>query len=40
MAGGGDYGVFADGRYPLVNTILDMQNWLNTQEIISNMGKE
>ena len=40
MAGGGDYGVFADGRYPLTNTILDMQNWLKTQEMISNTKKE
>ena len=40
MAGGGDYGVFADGRYPLTNTILDMQNWLKTREMISNNKKE
>jgi hypothetical protein len=28
MAGGGDYGVFEDGRYHLTNTIMEMQDWL------------
>lgn len=35
MAGGGDYGVFEDGRYHLTKTIMDMQDWLQTQEKIS-----
>jgi len=34
MAGGGDYGVFEDGRYHLTKTIMDMQDWLQTQERI------
>ncbi len=28
MAGGGDYGVFADGRYQLSRTLADMHEWL------------
>ena len=28
MAGGGDYGVFADGRYALSRQIVDLQDWL------------
>jgi len=35
MAGGGDYGVFEDGRYHLTNTLLEMQNWLETRDMIS-----
>jgi hypothetical protein len=35
MAGGGDYGVFEDGRYHLTNTILEMQNWIETRDMIS-----
>ena len=35
MAGGGDYGVFADGRYHLTNTLLEMQSWLETRDMIS-----
>lgn len=29
MAGGGDYGVFAGGRYQLSQTLLEIQDWLN-----------
>jgi len=29
MSGGGDYGVFADGRYQLNQSIAEMQDWLN-----------
>jgi hypothetical protein len=35
MAGGGDYGVYADGRYHLTNTLLEMQSWLETRDMIS-----
>lgn len=31
MAGGGDYGVFAQGRYELSNNLAHMQDWLNQQ---------
>ncbi len=32
MAGGGDYGVFEDGRYHLTKTVMDLQDRLNLQE--------
>jgi hypothetical protein len=32
MAGGGDYGVFEDGRYHLTKTLMEMSDWLQTQE--------
>jgi len=28
MGGGGDYGVFADGRYQLSKTIVELNDWL------------
>lgn len=34
MAGGGDYGVFEDGRYHLTNAIMDMQDWRQTRDLI------
>jgi hydroxylamine dehydrogenase len=35
MAGGGDYGVFEIGRYQLTRSILEMQDWLDTREMIA-----
>jgi hydroxylamine dehydrogenase len=35
MAGGGDYGVFEDGRYHLTKTVMDLQDWLNTRDLIA-----
>lgn len=32
MAGGGDYGVFADGRYQLTNKLFYLLEWLNDKE--------
>ena len=32
MAGGGDYGVFEDGRYHLTNAVLELQSWLDMQK--------
>jgi len=29
MGGGGDYGVYADGRYQLTQALLEMNDWLN-----------
>jgi hypothetical protein len=29
MGGGGDYGVFGDGRYELNKAIMDLQDWLD-----------
>ena len=34
MAGGGDYGVFEIGRYQLTRSIMEMQDWLDTREMI------
>lgn len=35
MAGGGDYGVFADGRYHLNQRITDLKDWLEIRNAIS-----
>ncbi|MFC1812131.1 multiheme c-type cytochrome [Thermodesulfobacteriota bacterium] len=35
MAGGGDYGVYEDGRYHLTNALLEMQSWLETRDMVS-----
>jgi hypothetical protein len=40
MAGGGDYGVFEDGRYHLTNALLEMQSWLETRDMISSLKKK
>jgi hypothetical protein len=32
MGGGGDYGVFADGRYQLSRAILEIDDWLRLQK--------
>jgi hypothetical protein len=32
MGGGGDYGVFADGRYQLSRTLLELDDWLRLQK--------
>jgi len=34
MAGGGDYGVFANGRYFLSRVIMDLHDWLDTRKRI------
>ncbi len=34
MAGGGDYGVFEDGRYHLTKALMEMQDWLQTRDLI------
>ena len=32
MAGGGDYGVFAEGRYHLSKSMLELSDWLKLQK--------
>lgn len=32
MGGGGDYGVFADGRYHLMKTLREMEDWLELRK--------
>jgi hypothetical protein len=34
MAGGGDYGVFEDGRYHLTRVLMDMHDWQQTRDLI------
>ena len=34
MAGGGDYGVFEDGRYHLSKALMHMQDWKRTRDLI------
>jgi hypothetical protein len=31
MGGGGDYGVFADGRYHLMKAVRELEDWLQTR---------
>ena len=34
MAGGGDYGVFEDGRYHLTKSIMELDEWLKMRELL------
>lgn len=38
MAGGGDYGVFADGRYQLKQTIMELHDWLEEHRALERLG--
>ena len=40
MGGGGDYGVYADGRYHLSQTILEMNDWLMLNQRLKTIEKE
>ena len=35
MGGGGDYGVYADGRYQLSQALLELNDWLNLRRKIN-----
>jgi hypothetical protein len=39
MAGGGDYGVFARGRYQLSQTIVELNDWLNLRKQLFSRSK-
>jgi hypothetical protein len=39
MGGGGDYGVFADGRYQLSRTVLELEDWLKLQKKLDAASK-
>jgi cytochrome c553 len=39
MGCGGDYGVFADGRYELNKTIMDLQDWLELRKLLPPVKK-
>ncbi len=38
MAGGGDYGTFADGRYQLKRTIMELHDWLDEHRARQRLG--
>ena len=38
MAGGGDYGVFADGRYQLSRTMADLHEWLAQRRMLETVN--
>jgi hydroxylamine dehydrogenase len=40
MAGGGDYGVYADGRYHLNQALQEMNDWLKIHEKLNSSGKK
>jgi hypothetical protein len=40
MAGGGDYGVFAGGRYQLSQTLLELNDWLKLQKKLEAASKK
>ena len=40
MGGGGDYGVFADGRYHLSRTVLELEDWLKLQKKLEAASKK
>jgi hypothetical protein len=40
MAGGGDYGVFADGRYQLTQTIMELHEWLDQRRTQESLAAE
>ncbi len=40
MGGGGDYGVFADGRYHINDRIAYIKDWLDTRKDIENLSKK
>ena len=40
MAGGGDYGVFAGGRYQLSTTLLELNDWLELRKKLDSASKK
>lgn len=40
MAGGGDYGVFAGGRYQLSQTLMELDDWLKLQQKLDAASKK
>lgn len=40
MAGGGDYGVFAGGRYQLSQTLLELNDWLEMRKRLESVSKK
>jgi len=40
MGGGGDYGVFSDGRYQLSKTLLELNDWLDLRKELDSVSKK
>ena len=40
MAGDGDYGVFADGRYHISKAIMELNEWLAQQKAIEDAREQ
>jgi len=40
MGGGGDYGVFADGRYHLSKTLWELNDWLEMRKKLDSVSKK
>jgi hydroxylamine dehydrogenase len=40
MGGGGDYGVFADGRYHLSKNLLELNDWLDLRKKLDSVSKK
>jgi hypothetical protein len=40
MGGGGDYAVYADGKYQLAQALQEMNDWLSLQQKISSSAKK
>jgi hypothetical protein len=40
MGGGGDYGVFADGRYHLSKRLLELNDWLGLHQKLDAASKK
>jgi hydroxylamine dehydrogenase len=40
MGGGGDFGVFADGRYHLSKTLLELNDWLEMRKKLESVSKK
>jgi hydroxylamine dehydrogenase len=40
MGGGGDYGVFADGRYQLSKTLLELEDWLEMHKKLDSASQK
>jgi hypothetical protein len=40
MGGGGDYGVFSDGRYQLSQSLMDLNDWLDLRRKLDSVSKK
>jgi hypothetical protein len=40
MAGGGDYGVFSDGRYQLSKSLMELNDWLDLRKKLHSASKK